>query len=133
VAEALALHEAARLHALIDISDGLAAVLGHILKESGGLGAVLDADSIPIHDDARLQSREDARTPLEHALHDGEDFELCVVVPPDEARRLLEAPPVPAVVHAIGVIVEEPGIRLRRRDGSLATIEPRGFDHLRAE
>ena len=39
IAEALALHEAAPIHAMIDISDGLSSDLGHILDESGGLGS----------------------------------------------------------------------------------------------
>src|SRR5437764_1240545 len=57
--EALALHEAAPLHAMIDISDGLSSDLAHILAESGGLGAVLDSAAIPIHADARELSRHD--------------------------------------------------------------------------
>ena len=52
IREALRLHEVTDLHAMIDISDGLAADLGHLCRESG-CGALLDADSIPIHDDAR--------------------------------------------------------------------------------
>src|SRR5207253_7470006 len=73
VREALRLHEAADLRAMIDVSDGLAADLQHICRESG-CGAVLDAGRIPIADAARALN--DGRAPLEHALTDGEDFEL---------------------------------------------------------
>ena len=67
VAEALAIHESAPLHAMIDISDGLAADLSHILSESGGLGAVLDETAIPVHADAQTQSLADGAPALEHA------------------------------------------------------------------
>src|SRR5687767_6253101 len=61
--------------AMIDLSDGLSRDLAHICDESG-VGAVIDAAAVPIHDDALLLMRRDGRPPLEHALHDGEDYEL---------------------------------------------------------
>jgi thiamine-monophosphate kinase len=131
VAEALALHAAAPLHAMIDISDGLSSDLGHILEESGNLGAILDAASIPIHRDAHDQAGADGIPALQHALNDGEDFELCVVVPPDTAVPLATWPPVPAALHRVGEITAESGMRLRQTDGKLVPIAPRGFDHLR--
>ncbi len=91
---------------MIDLSDGLSSDLGHILAESGGLGAILDAVAIPIHPDAHEQTRRDGVSALDHALHDGEDFELCLTVAPEDAERLLAAPPAPAVVYRIGEVVE---------------------------
>ncbi len=130
--EALALHRAAPLHALIDISDGLCSDLAHILAESSGLGAVLDAASIPIHPEAYEMSRRDGILALDHALNDGEDFELCVVLAAEDAARLMAAPPAPAALYRVGEIARAPGLQLRTEDGGLRPIEPKGFDHLRA-
>src|SRR5215212_4139056 len=71
VREALALHQSASLHAMIDLSDGLAKDLHHICAESR-CGAVLSADAIPITEAARELSKLDGRPALEHALTDGE-------------------------------------------------------------
>jgi thiamine-monophosphate kinase len=132
IAEALALTRTARLHAMIDLSDGLSSDLGHILDESGGAGAILDAQDIPIHPDAVEQGRLDGKPPLEHALNDGEDFELCVVMPREEAARLLAAPPEPARLYRVGEIAEEPGLRIKHIDGHVTPIEAGGFDHFRS-
>ena len=126
IAEALALAQVTTIHAMIDISDGLASDLGHILEESGSFGATLDAPSIPIHDDARAMAGE----PLDHALHDGEDFELCLTLDPNEANRLLANPTPGVALYRVGTIEVEPGLRLRRADGSIVGLAAEGFDHL---
>ncbi len=131
IGEALALHTQAQLRAMIDISDGLSSDLGHILEESGGLGAVLDASAIPVHSDALDHSRADGIPAIDHALHDGEDFELCIVVSPEDARMLLAQPPEPARLYHVGEITAEPGLRLRGPDGAISIMEARGFDHFR--
>ena len=128
---ARALHSAAGLHAMIDISDGLSSDLGHILEESGTVGAILDAGAIPIHADAVEQGLSDGLPPLEHALHDGEDFELCVVLPASDAERLMAAIPAPAQIFRVGEITAEPGVRIRHPDGEVERLEARGFDHFR--
>jgi thiamine-monophosphate kinase len=133
VVEALALHQAAPPHALIDISDGLSSDLTHILTESGGLGAALDGDAIPIHPDAQAMSQRDGISALDHALNDGEDFELCLVVAPDDAARLIANPPSPTTLYKVGEVTVTPGLRLRNADGSVLAIEPRGFDHFRTK
>src|SRR5262249_4011412 len=79
VHEALQLHALVDIHALIDISDGLAAEVGHICTESR-CGAVVRAEAIPMAGDAHLLN--DEKSPLEHALTDGEDFELVLAVAP---------------------------------------------------
>jgi len=131
VREALALAEAAELHAMIDLSDGLSSDLGHILKESGSLGALLNAAQVPLHSDAIEQSQTDGIGAIDHALHDGEDFELCVVCSADDALRLLSKRPGGTILHRIGEISAEPGLRIRAADGEISFVQPRGFDHLR--
>jgi thiamine-monophosphate kinase len=129
VNEALAIHRAAKLSAMIDISDGLSSDLAHILQESGGLGAVLEADQIPIHKDAIEQEVSDGVAAIDHALHDGEDFELCVVCSPDDARKLMDSPPEGHALFRIGMITPRAGLRLKTPDGRIASIQARGFDH----
>lgn len=125
---ALAMHQLAAIHAMIDVSDGLASDLGHILDESGGLGAILEVDQIPIHADALAAARSDGADPLVRALSDGEDFELCLTVDPGDARRILGALP---VVRQIGFVTAENARLLRFPDGQLEPLTARGFDHLR--
>ena len=82
------------LHAMLDISDGLAGDLRHILTASG-IGAVLDAWKIPVHPDAR----DSAADPLAAALGDGEDYELLFCVSGDDARRLEQCPALHGSAH----------------------------------
>jgi len=125
VREALALHAAAPLHAMIDISDGLAADVNHLCEESG-CGAVLRAEAIPITHEARALN--DGRSPLDHALADGEDYELVFAVAPDDARTLLRQQPVAGItlVH-IGECVNR-GLWLEE-GGQRRLLEPRGYVH----
>lgn len=133
ISEALRLHEAAPIQAGIDISDGLSSDLGHILEASGGLGATLDASAIPIHPDAVEMAGSDGRSALDHALNDGEDFELCLAMSEEACTRLAADPALGRFLHPVGVVEAMPGLRLRRADGSVEAIEPRGFNHFRAD
>jgi thiamine-monophosphate kinase len=125
VREALALHASADLHAMIDVSDGLAADVTKLCAESG-CGAVLDAASIPI--DPAVYRLGDHGTPLAHALGDGEDFELVFAVSPADGQRLVELQPVPGVqLTRLGSCVAD-GLWLDQ-GGSRTPLEATGYVH----
>jgi thiamine-monophosphate kinase len=104
VEEARRLHESVDLHAMLDVSDGLVADIYHILEESG-VGVILNSDHIPI---SQVASQcDDQRSPLQHALGDGEDFELLFTVSPEDGERLLLHSPVDVELSRIGTITRE--------------------------
>ena len=125
VRESLELHRLVDLHAMIDLSDGLAADLHHLLDESG-VGATLFEDSLPISDAACRMT--DNRSSLEHALSDGEDFELLFAVSPSDWTKLLSATG-NATATRIGEIESQPGCRIRMADGSLRDLPRGGWEH----
>ncbi|MDD5045038.1 MAG: thiamine-phosphate kinase [Candidatus Omnitrophica bacterium] len=106
-----------KLHAMIDISDGLIQDLGHILAESKK-GAVLYDGLIPIALDARN---------LNEALNMGEDFELLFTLPFSEASRLCAK-----MKHykAIGYIAPiKTGLALKDKNGKVRKVKAKGFRH----
>lgn len=126
VNEALALRECCSLNAMIDVSDGLVADLYHILEESG-VGACLSEGSIPISEAAALI--QDNRSPLEHALGDGEDFELLFTVSPDDGRKLIADNPLTIPLTQIGEIVAGDSCQLRGASGTQTTLPRLGWSH----
>jgi len=118
VKEAQLLHQTVELHAMIDISDGLAADLHHLCQESG-CGAEVWAEAIPISESA--QRRNDINSPLHHALSDGEDFELLLAVNEADAQRLIKTQPLKALgvnLSHIGRFTKEGEVVLKEPDKS---------------
>lgn len=127
IREALTLHQRFDLHAMLDLSDGLASDLFHLLDASTAtagveLGAILDADMIPIHSDVDMMLSDETR--LQHALNDGEDFELLFTVSPDEGRRLRKSALFETALTKIGEIRRGTGVVLRH--GGIETPLSRG-------
>ncbi len=119
--------------AMIDVSDGIASDLRHLLA-AAGLGAELRAASIPISRAAKERAKESsaAKPPLLAALTDGEDFELLFTVASRDAVKLLDAwkarfPEVP--LTCIGKVTATPGIALRDTTG-LKPMPQHGYVHL---
>jgi thiamine-monophosphate kinase len=127
--EAKRLHELAPIHAMIDLSDGLSSDLRHILRESGGLGALIEAEAIPVHGDAVELSSRDGLSPLSHALDDGEDFELCLTAPAESFRLWRQALGEDFPLYEIGTIRAEPGLAIRLENGRIELLARGGFDH----
>jgi thiamine-monophosphate kinase len=146
IEEALLLAERYELHAGMDVSDGLSLDLSRLCQESG-CGAVIDLEKVPISDAARaLSARGDGRlarvsdpaeprteglpeqTPLEHALADGEDFELLLAVPPEEAQRMCREQPLGVPLTVIGRFVPERGLWQQDACGR-RPLPRRGYEH----
>ena len=124
VRESQLLHAMVGLSAMIDISDGLSRDLHHLCEESG-CGALLDSAAVPISDAAIELAATSGKSPLEHALGDGEDFELLFCVGAEDGERLRQHSPVP--VWQIGVMTEQ-GVELMR-DGTRHVLPIMGYEH----
>lgn len=126
VGEARWLKDHFLIHAMIDLSDGLISDLGHILTASQ-VGAELISGQIPISEMA--YSLNDDKTPLEHALSDGEDFELLWTLPAPEFEKLQQTAEKPVVVYPIGRIVTGAGCSLLDAQGDPVECNLTGYVH----
>ncbi len=110
--------------AAIDLSDGLAADLGHILERSG-VGARVELERLPLSPPLQ-RAVADAAERYRYACGAGDDYELCFTVPPAH-QAAVEA----AVTDCrlVGRIEAEPGLRLVAPDGALLQPARAGYDH----
>ncbi|MEI6516841.1 MAG: thiamine-phosphate kinase [bacterium] len=114
--------------AMMDVSDGLATDLRRMAAASG-TGAILEVGAIPVSPAARRCR--DRRSPLEHALADGEDFELLLAVPARKAVAFEAAWRRRFTLRCsrIGVMTKRSGV-IELKDGkSCVPLTCRGYEH----
>ncbi len=121
--------KSAHVHAMMDLSDGLAADLPRICAASG-VGAMVRANLLPVHPDAQLLAAQDGLSASRHALVDGEDYELLMALAPAEAQKLLKLGGADGAtpVTVIGHFTEERRLALCDAAGAV-TPWPAGFEH----
>lgn len=117
--------------AMIDLSDGLASDLRHLLPT--GLCAKIVRDKIPVSRAAGVSAARDGRPGWVHAIADGEDYELCLTLPPEVAAKM------PAAVDGvrlspIGEILAaatpgDPQITLDEGAGRTRALDLKGWEH----
>ncbi|HAD04615.1 MAG: thiamine-phosphate kinase [Desulfuromonadales bacterium GWD2_61_12] len=117
--------------AMIDVSDGLLADLGHLLRAST-CGARIDGAALPLSADfAAALAVEPGLFPL--ALSGGEDYELLFTVPPAaiaSLARVAETETIP--LSRIGTVVAgAQGVIVTDRNGGVVASPPSGHDHFR--
>lgn len=126
VKEADFLANRSRVTAMMDISDGLAGDLRHILRASR-VGARLDAEKIPISRQAHRLARIDGKSALTHALTDGEDFELLATMPVTRFDWTIANWPFKLGLAAVGEITPH-GLSIADR-GRVRKLSEKGFEH----
>jgi thiamine-monophosphate kinase len=113
--------------AAIDLSDGLAQDLNHIIRRSR-VGALLDVDLLPLS--TALTDSMDRDAALITALTSGDDYELCFTVPLEGVVKIEDISDTwDCKCTCIGMITSDTELRLIRADGSLFNLERLGYDH----
>ena len=110
-------------HSMIDISDGLAQDLGHILKASQ-VGAKLQLENLPIS--PTLHTLDDAQK-WQYALAGGDDYELCFTISPQNYEKLLQKQ-LDVSISMIGTIQQQHGLTFEK-DGVDHSLQFNGYQH----
>ena len=116
-----------QLSSAIDISDGLSSDL-HRLCKASNVGAIIESQKLPISEAARCLADRDGHSPIDHALNDGEDFELLFTINPHDFRSHPLPKELERSLLVIGDITEEKAL-LICNGNSKVPLESLGFMH----
>lgn len=115
----------------IDISDGLAADLSHILSASG-VGAQIKIEDLPFSlalcEELEMALEQSVEIGQDLALSGGDDYELCFTVAPEKQDQLDELRQI-CQISQIGIVESDLGLRCISKEGSNYEIKKSGFQH----
>lgn len=133
VALGLELAASGLVHAMMDISDGLATDLAHICAESR-VGAVVEAAALPLSSLVQEAARVCAHSVRDWGLSGGEDYQLLFTVAPEDAEGLgrMIREKSGRELHTLGRIVAGSGVLLAE-EGGCREISYCGYEHFRSQ
>ncbi len=114
------------LHAMMDLSDGLAQDLPRLCAASNA-GAQIHTAQLPIHEDAWTLSKKDSLPAGFHALADGEDYELLFALDPHATPSIIGISEIP--LTAIGIVTSDHALALVDAQGSSHPWPRIGWEH----
>jgi thiamine-monophosphate kinase len=118
-----------QVHAMMDISDGLATDLAHICSESG-VGAVLNGEQLPVSEKLEKAAIEVNGNVMDWVLKGGEDYQLLFTSDPGPEKELQKetSQQLGRKIYCVGKIVEGQGVQLID-NGRQREISYQGYDH----
>lgn len=130
VVEGRTLARSGRVHAMIDISDGLSTDVLH-LGQASGVGIRLDVQRLPILPETRDAAAALHLSPTDLALHSGEEFELVCAVAPDDADALCQmvTAATGTPMTAIGTVTSPEAGNIRVDDRGEHPLVSGGYEH----
>jgi thiamine-monophosphate kinase len=111
------------VHALMDLSDGLAADAPKLAAASA-CGCLLLPEQVPVHDDVPQLS-----DTVTAAMCDGEDYELLAAIEPSQWPTVQLAWPFDLPLSVVGWLLPQPGAFMEDRHGRTVPLPMRGFEH----
>lgn len=116
-----------RPHCMIDLSDGLSRDIGHLCRASG-VGARINTHQLPVSEAAKQAASHDGKPAWQHALADGEDYELCFTMTPQQFEAT--AGSIAGVkVTAVGTITADLNMVICDDNGQTQPLVAMGWEH----
>lgn len=113
-----------------DISDGLASEVNEIARASH-VGMRIESSLIPLSTQLQAAAPLFGKSALHYALYGGEDYQLVFTIAPEQFKVLAEVD-IGARLTVVGEVVDQSqGIQLVAEDGSISTLEAKGYNHFR--